>query len=65
MCHMPFRDGDTVYEMNQENGTPNPYHMTCFYETSQGRMGYSPTREYVFGQQLTLDFIAQRFTAVQ
>lgn len=48
LCHLPFRDGDQVYQFPRGDGTPEPYHMSCFAETSQGRMGYCPTRQYAY-----------------
>ena len=48
LCHMPFQQGKQVYEFPRGDGTPEPYHMSCFCETSQGRMGYCPTRVFTY-----------------
>ena len=53
LCHLEFRKGNKVYDMNQEDGTPNHFHLSCYYETSQGRMGFNPHREWVFGCEAT------------
>ena len=53
LCHLAFRLGDVVYDMNQEDGTPNHFHRSCFYETSQGSMGFNPHREWVYGHEAT------------
>lgn len=54
LCHLPFREDETVYDFNQEDGTPNHFHTSCWYQTRQGRMGYAPTKEYVYGDTLPL-----------
>jgi hypothetical protein len=54
LCHLPFQNGNVIYDMKNDDGGKNHFHMSCFYETRQGRMGYAPSAEYVFGQQLEL-----------
>ena len=68
LCFMPFKVGDLVYEMQQDDGKGlNSFHQSCFYSTRQGSMGYSPAREYRYGesQQFTLDFFGLRFNKVE
>ena len=49
LCHLGFHEGTTVYDMKQEDGTPNHFHVSCYYQTSQGSMGFNPHREWVYG----------------
>jgi len=53
LCHLGFHEGTTVYDMRQEDGTPNHFHVSCWYQTSQGSMGYNPHREWVYGREAT------------
>lgn len=53
LCHLPFQSGEVVYDMKCDDGTFNHFHIACFYETRQGLMGYTPSREFVFGREAT------------